>query len=186
MVITSSGALLLAATNSANADKIIRADKAIINCKNCKIYVPAPSPGGGPGTVGPQGPQGERGEQGATGAQGEAGPAGPQGPAGAQGEQGPVGPQGPIGPQGPPGENATVSVSNGTTVIEGNQSEVIPPTGNESTPTPTPEPQPPVSNETQPTPPPSNETSNSNATGINATSYHFNSAHITFIAHRGR
>lgn len=116
--------------------------------------------------AGEQGPAGPAGPEGPPGAQGAEGPQGIQGPAGPQGEQGPV------GPQGPPGQNASITVTNGTlTPTEPPSNDtgpVIPPvtndTGNDTGPV-----IPPITNDTGndtgPVIPPIDNGTNGNDTG---------------------
>jgi hypothetical protein len=103
----------------AYADKQINADKVIIDDSKVTIII------GGGG----QGPKGDTGPAGPAGEQGPMGPAGAAGANGSDGAVGPVGPQGPQGIQGPPGQNATVTVINGTEPAD-NGTVVVPPVDN--------------------------------------------------------
>jgi hypothetical protein len=90
------GALLLGAASSANAEVLCR------NIGGTLFALPSCPPGFTLVTVGQiAGLQGPPGPQGPAGPVGPQGPAGPQGPQGIQGIPGPIGPAGAAGPAGP-------------------------------------------------------------------------------------
>lgn len=130
---------------------------------------------GAPGEKGDKGDKGDRGEKGDKGDNGTQGVPGQQGDKGDRGDKGDKGDKGDQGERGLPGQNATVSVINGTVTEPEQPPVVVPPVDNgtgTNTTVPTEPPidngtvvvEPPVDNGTVVVPPVDNGTSGGNVT----------------------